>query len=147
MLAHELAESAKVSPSVVRYYSRIGLLAPARNPDNDYREYSPGDARRLQFIRKARWLGLTLCDIRRILDQSDRGVSPCAGARKLILKRMRDNERRLAELEVIQERLAAAVASCNELPDDGPDERRICGLIDRLEFNEDHVGTHSDRLW
>jgi len=146
MLAHDLAETAKVSPSVVRYYSRIGLLAPARNPDNGYREYSTADARRLQFIRKARWLGLTLCDVRRILEQSDNGLSPCASARKLVLKRMRDNERRLAELEAIQDRLAAAVASWNELPDDGPGERRICGLIDRLECDEAQAGAHSGGL-
>ena len=32
MIAHEIAELAEVNTNIVRYYSRIGLLNPSRNP-------------------------------------------------------------------------------------------------------------------
>ncbi len=37
MIAHEIADLAGVKTNVVRYYSRIGLLRPTRNPENGYR--------------------------------------------------------------------------------------------------------------
>ena len=68
MIVHELAKTAGVSPSVVRYYSRIGLLHPLRNPDNGYRDYSAEDVSLVRFIRKAQWLGFTLKDVETILE-------------------------------------------------------------------------------
>ena len=41
MIASEVAKLAGVSTDVVRYYSRIGLINPTRNPDNGYRIYTP----------------------------------------------------------------------------------------------------------
>ena len=37
MYVNELAIAAGVNAGVVRYYTRIGLLHPERNPDNGYR--------------------------------------------------------------------------------------------------------------
>lgn len=63
MFVNEVAKSAEVSADAVRYYSRIGLLSPTRNPENSYREYTHQDVSRVRFIRKAKWLGFTLKDI------------------------------------------------------------------------------------
>ena len=52
MIANEIAKSAGVSANVVRYYSRIGLLNPTRNPDDGYHEYTSQDVIRVRFIRK-----------------------------------------------------------------------------------------------
>ncbi|MBT8439534.1 MAG: MerR family transcriptional regulator, partial [Gammaproteobacteria bacterium] len=84
MIASEVAKLAGVSAEVVRYYSKIGLLDPARNPDNGYRIYQLQDINRVRFIRKAKWLGFTLKDVRTILEEADSGHSPCCEVRRII---------------------------------------------------------------
>lgn len=65
----QLADMSGVSVRTLHYYDQIGLLNPARDEDNDYREYSGADALRLQQVLFFRELGLPLARIRRILDE------------------------------------------------------------------------------
>lgn len=74
MYVKELAAQANVSTHVVRYYTEIGLLTPERDPANAYRVYKPNDKHRLKFIRRARWLGFKLSDVRAILGDVDAGA-------------------------------------------------------------------------
>ena len=137
MIASEVAKSAGVSANVVRYYSRIGLLNPTRNPDNGYREYTPLDAIRVRFIRKAKWLGFTLKDVKIILEEVDSGKSPCGEVRRIIAERVRENQQRLEHLQETQERMERAMASWVSLSDSAPGNENICGLIDDLACKEE----------
>ncbi len=137
MIAHEIADLAGVKTNVVRYYSRIGLLRPTRNPENGYREYTPRDVKRVRFIRKAKWLGFTLKDVKTILDEADAGISPCHKVRSIISDRVVENQQRLERLQQIQERMESAMASWAELSDSAPGNENICGLIDKVDFNEE----------
>ena len=87
MFANQLAIAAGVNSSVIRYYTRIGLLHPDRNPDNGYRQYAPADVERVRFIRKAKWLGFTLTDVKTIVERTDTGRSPCKKVGSIILNR------------------------------------------------------------
>ena len=58
-----LSKHSGVSEHAVRYYSRIGLLKPSRNPDNGYRLFDRTDVTRLRFIRHAQNLGFSLSEI------------------------------------------------------------------------------------
>ena len=137
MIANEVAKLADVSANVVRYYSRIGLLNPSRNPDNGYREYTPKDVIRVSFIRKAKWLGFTLKDVKTILEKADSGKSPCGEVRRIITERVQENQQRLNHLHEIQERMERAVESWTLLSDSAPGDEHICGLIDDLACNEE----------
>ena len=137
MIANEVAKSAGVSANVVRYYSRIGLLNPTRNPDNRYREYTLQDAIRIRFIRKAKWLGFTLKDVKVILEEADSGKSPCGEVRRIIAERVLENQQRLEHLQEIQERMEGAMASWLSLSDSAPGNENICGLIDDLACDEE----------
>jgi DNA-binding transcriptional MerR regulator len=142
MYANELAKSAGVSASVVRYYTRIGLLTPDRNPDNGYRQYAPTDVERVRFIRKAKWLGFTLKDVETILERSDLGQSPCQKVRAIILERIRENQQRLQHLQAIQDRMVNAVESWHRM-EDGLPGRRVCRLIDNLDCDEEMLDLHA----
>ena len=73
MKVHELARRAQTPAHVVRYYARIGLLKPARNPENRYRSFSTADLDRLCFIRSARVLGYSLDEIALLLQRLESG--------------------------------------------------------------------------
>ncbi len=59
----ELAESAGLAPSTVRYYERVGLLSPARRATNGYRVFDKSATEELAFIARAKGIGMTLVDI------------------------------------------------------------------------------------
>ena len=139
MFVNEVAKSAQVSADAVRYYSRIGLLSPTRIPENNYREYAHQDVSRVRFIRKAKWLGFTLKDIRTILDEADCGKSPCGKVRQIITERILENQQRLEHLIEMQRRMEEAVASWTIQSDSKPGYKNICGLIDDLACNEEKV--------
>ena len=55
----ELAESAGVPASTVRYYERVGLMALPARTASGYRDYGEDAAARLLFITRARRMGLS----------------------------------------------------------------------------------------
>jgi DNA-binding transcriptional MerR regulator len=68
MTVIELAKLVGVTPDVIRYYARIGLLKPKRNPANNYKQFSPADVKHVQFIRRAQRLGFALVEIAALPD-------------------------------------------------------------------------------
>ena len=59
MRISELAESAGVPTSTVRYYERVGLLARPDRTASGYRDYGEDAAARLLFVSRARRMGLS----------------------------------------------------------------------------------------
>ncbi|MCI8497096.1 MAG: MerR family transcriptional regulator, partial [Clostridiales bacterium] len=65
--SHELSRLAGVSTRTLRYYDRIGLLAPCRISDAGYRMYDRDKADILWQILFYRRLGLPLAQIKELL--------------------------------------------------------------------------------
>ncbi len=136
MHVNELAKQAEVPAHVVRYYTQEGLLNPERDPRNDYREYAGSDVYRVRFIRRAKWLGFTLRDVKAILHDADRGMSPCPEVREIIKLRARENRERLDSLTRLQHRVEDAIARWQSMPDRLPDHDSLCHLIDMVAAAE-----------
>lgn len=132
MQVHELATRATVAPHVVRYYARLGLLRPARDPRNKYQHFSQADLQRLAFIGKAKRLGFTLGEVRLVLEMSRKGKTPCPLVREVVRRRVADNAHDLAELTTLQERMQGALRKWRRMPDGVPDGRAICRLIEAV---------------
>ena len=132
MFATNLANKTGVSPDTVRYYTRIKMLKPERNPDNGYRIYRKADVRRLRFILAARSLGFTLNDIKAIFADAEQGESPCPRVRSLLEERMADAERKLRELNELHAKMEAALASWSHLSDSHPTGDSVCTLIESI---------------
>ena len=76
-----LARKCGVTSKTIRYYEDLGLLPrPDRTPSG-YRRYGPSDVARLNFIRKAKALSLSLKDIAEILALHADGARPCGHVR------------------------------------------------------------------
>jgi len=136
MTVNDLARLAGIAPHVVRYYTQRGLLDPARNARNGYREYRESDLYRLQFICRAKTVGFTLTDIKLILRDADGGVAPCPQVRALVQLRSKENEQRLVEAQRLQRRIRDAIETWEKIPDRPPNHQSLCRLIDALALEE-----------
>jgi DNA-binding transcriptional MerR regulator len=65
----QLCREFQVTPRALRYYEEQGLLSPERR--NQQRFYTHRDRGRLQLILRGRRVGLSLAQIRQILDLHD----------------------------------------------------------------------------
>ncbi len=126
-----LSKHSGVSEHAVRYYSRIGLLKPSRNPDNGYRLFDRTDVTRLRFIRHAQYLGFSLSEIAEILQDADQGSSPCSKVREYMRSRIDENRKKIRELQDLQVRMEHALETWEHLPDKEPDTKVVCHLIEK----------------
>lgn len=63
----ELSDMFDISVDSLRYYEKMGLLHPKRNPDNDYRQYSMEDFQTIVVIRELLGLGFHMKQIQDFL--------------------------------------------------------------------------------
>ena len=127
-----LAKQSGATPHAVRYYTRMGLLSPTRNPENGYRQYKPSEVSWLRFIRQAKALGYTLHEIQEIMHDRDEGNSPCPRVRELLQRRIVDNRRHLQELLELQDRMETALVQWSEMPDSKSSGHSVCHLIESV---------------
>jgi len=136
MRVKDIARAAGVTPDTVRFYSREKLLAPSRDPANNYQHFSSDDLRRLRFARKARQLGFSLPEIRNILNQADNEHSPCPMVRGVFEQRLVEVERQINELQQLHQRMKKALDAWRDTPDGTPDGHTICRLIEHWDQAE-----------
>jgi len=72
----EVAQRVGVRSSAVRYYERQGILPPAVRRQNGYRSYDDNSIRLALFTRRARSLGITLKEIKFLLNLIFAGQKP-----------------------------------------------------------------------
>ncbi|MFD2610803.1 heavy metal-responsive transcriptional regulator [Deinococcus taklimakanensis] len=124
----ELAAEFQLNPRTIRYYEHIGLLPPAGRTSGGYRHYDDRDRIRLRFITQAKTVGLTLNEIKGILDVRERGDRPCTHVAGLVDDKLADVERQLRALAAFREELLALREAARH-PEDCAGE--VCGLIER----------------
>jgi DNA-binding transcriptional MerR regulator len=110
----DLAEALGVTVDTLRYYEREGLLPPIDRTAGGFREYSEDTAHRLQFIKQARALGLSLREIRQLVDPEN---CRCSAVRQLLAERLADVDRRMRDLASFRKTLKSALVRCEETLD------------------------------
>ncbi|GAB6090077.1 MerR family transcriptional regulator [Spirochaeta dissipatitropha] len=88
----QFSRYAKLSVKALRYYEAEGLLKPAWiDPANNYRYYSSSQLPEMHRINSLRQCGLSISEIRSILQNPDQGIEA------ILLKRRAELERQLQE--------------------------------------------------
>lgn len=129
MLIGELADQTGVPARTLRFYEGEGLLHEPERLANGYRDYGQLAPGRVRFIRQAQSAGLTLAQIREILAIHDRGQAPCTHVADLIDHRLREVDRRIAELRATRETLRGLADRSERLDPDDCDG--FCHIIER----------------
>jgi MerR family redox-sensitive transcriptional activator SoxR len=91
----ELAARAELAPSAVRYYERVGLLAPAERI-NGQRRYSSDALDRVLLIRVAGEMDFALSEIKLFLNGFHKNTPVSARWRRLTSRKIAELQERLA---------------------------------------------------
>ncbi len=96
-----------VPAKTLRYYEDIGLISPAGRTDSGYRLYGWRELEQIEFIRRAKLMGLTLEQIRGLVEVAEEGISSVVLRHldELLEQKLEETERRLEELRTFRESL------------------------------------------
>lgn len=128
----ELALKTDVPIFTVRHYTKIGLLKPSRDSRNGYKIYQSDDVKLLRFIKNAKELGFTLKEISKILEEAEKGHSPCPLTRKVIERRIAENHKKIKQMQQLQTKMKKAQKDWAEMEDALPNGHSICHLIESI---------------
>jgi MerR family transcriptional regulator, mercuric resistance operon regulatory protein len=109
----QLAKAAATPTTTVRYYERVGLVAPEDRSGGNYRLYSDDSVRRLKFIRAAQAIGFTLEGVKALLADDGGNAPTCGSVQTLIEDRLVDVEQRLKDLRHVRRVLKSALTKCH----------------------------------
>lgn len=101
----DAAKQVGMTPKTIRYYEGLGLLSAPERTESGYRLYSESDLERLGFIKGGKALGLSLGEIKEILEAWNEGDSPCGHVSALLESKIGDLDRRIAEMTAFRDRL------------------------------------------
>ena len=109
----ELAGEFDVTPRAIRFYEDQGLLAPTRAGQR--RIYSPRDRTRLKLTLRGKRLGLTLSEIRELIDMYEPGrderpqltrfLAVLENHKASLLQQRGDIEAQLSELQAFEKKI------------------------------------------
>jgi len=115
----DLAREFDITPRAIRFYEDHGILAPTREgPRGLRRVYTPRDRTRLKLTLRGKRLGLTLLQIRELIDMYESPKDATAQARRFlaVLGQHRSAlEQQREDIEVTLTEIARHEAECRRI--------------------------------
>src|SRR2546426_12524060 len=106
----EIAKRAGVSIDTMRYYERLKLLPRPRRSSGGFRLFASEHIERVQFIKQAQDLGLSLDEIKGLLATG--GADECRKVRDLLQRKLTELDDRLKAMKSFRRVLARHLSAC-----------------------------------
>jgi DNA-binding transcriptional MerR regulator len=126
----ELADQFGLNPKTIRYYEDIGLLPEPERTIVGYRQYGAAARERLNFIVKARAIGLALDEIGHILALSRDGQQPCEHVLTLLDRKVAAIDEQLRALTEVRGEL---VELQSQAAQSARSDACVCGIIEHAQ--------------
>ncbi|HEY9855318.1 MAG TPA: heavy metal-responsive transcriptional regulator [Stenomitos sp.] len=131
----DLAKRVGTNPKTIRYYEDLGLLSEPERTESGYRRYAESDVERLRFILNAKALGLSLNEIKDIVDLWASGTAPCGHVSRLLEDKLSMLDAKIQELTAFRDGLRAYKDRIDAL---GPQPGVACAHIAGVAAGEWH---------
>lgn len=127
----EVAKATGLSAKTIRFYEGEGLIPEPPRTGSGYRAYSEPDVARLAFILKAKRLGLSLDEIKGILQLHDLSEPTCVHVRSLLEEKVAQIEKAIQDLLGFKGELESLRDQAATLVDCRPVGGNICSIIEQ----------------
>lgn len=124
-----IGEAAKVSgvnAKLIRHYESIGIIPKASRTDSGYRVYSDSDVHTLTFVRRARSLGFSMKEIKKLVGLWRNRSRASADVKALAQTHIKELEAKINELETMRDTLKHLARNCHG------DNRPDCPIVEEL---------------
>ena len=135
----ELSRATGATVKTIRFYEQAGLMQAAPRTESGYRIYGAEDLARLAFIRKAKRLGMSLDEIKSVLQLHDLHQLTCVHVRALVDDKIARIDHALKELRDFRSELVALRDDAGDLEDCRPTGGNVCGIVERSEVTLDEA--------
>lgn len=124
----DLSKKSGCSIQTIRFYEKQHLFNACKRTEGNYRVYDASSLSTLRFIKQCRSLGLTIIEIKQLLDTKKNPDKSCTSVNNLIHQHMNDVTHRIAELKELKLTLSEMASAC-------ADNRKVkeCGVLQMLE--------------
>ncbi|KAB8314345.1 heavy metal-responsive transcriptional regulator [Tolypothrix campylonemoides VB511288] len=123
-----VAKESGIPIKTIRYYEELGLLKASGRTEGGFRLFNSDVFARLNFIKRAQSLGLSLLEIKEFLNVHDQGDLPCDHIQAKLTDKIAEIEYQIEQLQVLKlelEGLLSGWEAVYEIP-----ENTICPIID-----------------
>ena len=107
----EAARRAGVSPDLIRYYERVGVLPRAPRTAGGFRCYTDETVAQVSFVRNAIRFGFTSKELAGFLKARDNGRPPCQSVRAAGQRLLGEMDAQLARLQDARAALVETLAA------------------------------------
>ncbi len=108
MYIGEISKKTDTPIKTIRYYEDLGLLQHPKRTVSKYRIYNQKDIEKLIFVKKAKDLGFTLAEIKRVIKRSSRGVeATCQLVHEIFENKITEYEQKIKALTATKHHLSA----------------------------------------
>lgn len=109
----ELAKRCAVSTDTLRFYEKNALIKPAGRSESGYRLYNEENQQQVCFILKAKGVGLSLDEIKELLEiKLEATTHSCAEVKSITSAKLRSIDQKIAELTTIRQALKKINDAC-----------------------------------
>ncbi len=127
----DVARRTGLTAKAIRYYEELELISAPPRTDSGYRIYSEEHVSRLQFITKARRLGLSLAEVGTIFDLRAQAQRPCRHVLALLDRKLSEINSVIEDLTSFRDELTALRDSAVENLERVPEGEAVCGIIEQ----------------
>ena len=124
----QAAKASGVSAKLIRYYEQIGLIRSAGRTDGNYRSFGSREVNELHFIRRARALGFSVEEIRKLLALWRDPTLTSGDIKTAAEGHLADLEARIAEMQAMADVLRSLSVTTG--PGDRPGAPSVPGPLD-----------------
>ena len=122
----EAAKASGVNAKLIRHYESIGIVPKASRSSSGYRIYTDVDVNILAFVRRARNLGFSMKEIKRLVGLWRNRGRASADVKVLALTHVKSMEEKVEALQGMIKTLKHLARNCHG------DQRPDCPIIDGL---------------
>lgn len=120
------AKISGVNAKLIRHYEAIGIIPKASRSSAGYRTYSEADVHILSFVKRARNLGFSMKEIKKLVSLWKNKARASSEVKNLASKHIDEMERKIQELEAMVKTLKHLSKNCHG------DGRPDCPILNDL---------------
>lgn len=120
------AKASGVNAKLIRHYESIGIVPRAARSESGYRTYSEADVHILSFVKRARGLGFSMQEIKKLVSLWRNKSRASSEVKTLAQKHIANLDTKIKELQSLRNTLSHLAQYCRG------DSRPECPILEEL---------------